>query len=92
MALAIPAALELGMENMRALFHSKGSDTGEGKGKRHLGATCTWYLLHTGLLTPDSNNTCRLCVPTHACTRVLQGSVRAGGWKPEPKSGLKPDF
>lgn len=31
LALAIPPALELGMENMRALFHSKGLETGEEK-------------------------------------------------------------
>lgn len=32
---------------MRA--HSKGLETGEGKKKGHIRATCKWYLLYTGL-------------------------------------------
>lgn len=35
---------------MRALFHSKGLETGEEKKNiGHIRATCKWYLLYTGL-------------------------------------------
>lgn len=79
---------------MRA--HSKGLETGEEKKRKgHIRATCKWYLLYTGLKTPDDNTTCRLCVPTrtygHPCYKALPSPVRAGGLKPDPESGLKLD-
>ena len=52
------------------------------KKKRHLRAACKWYLLYSGLLTPDRNNTHTLCVPTHNIPAPLLQSAA------QPQSGL----
>jgi len=81
---------------MRALFRSKGLETGAGGGDMtSRGYLQMVFALHWPL-TPDMNNTCRFCAPTHTylhlCHKALLSPVRAGGLKPEPKPGLKPDF
>lgn len=80
LALVIPPALELGMENMRALFHSKGLET-HTHTRTSLGYLQMVFALHWSL-TPDRSSTRRLCTHTHTPSWGAQHCSEWVVWSP----------